>query len=216
MSPTRFLPAGRPRPFDVIPLRDRLWEVQLRGPHPDIYLGRLDDDAAAQLDDSLRQLFRRCGIAEAAVMVQLPFWRLLGRSLREQFGSVLAYDCMDDWDTFQNMGAFNVAEEEPLAREAGALFVTGKALQEKFSARGLAPVLVRNGVDFDFFHEARPHALPLPAVRPPIIGYYGAIADSSTTLCTSDRFSDGTRRSWSAGRTCICSVRDPTKSCRRT
>jgi GT2 family glycosyltransferase/glycosyltransferase involved in cell wall biosynthesis/SAM-dependent methyltransferase len=177
MSPTRFLPINGPRAFEMMPLRERLWEIHLRGRQPDIYLGRLEAEEAAQLGESLKQVFQRFGIAEAVVMVQLPFWRQLALGMRQHFGSIVTYDCMDDWDTFQNMGPFNTSEEHPLAREADALFVTGKALADKFKARGLAPVLVRNGVDFDFFHQARPHSLPLPAVRPPIIGYYGAIAD---------------------------------------
>ncbi|HET8548825.1 MAG TPA: glycosyltransferase, partial [Bryobacteraceae bacterium] len=177
MSPTRFLPVSEPRAFGLALLRERLWELRLRGRQPDIYLGRLDAEAVAQLTNSLQHVYRDLGIAEAAVIVQLPFWRQLGLGLREQFGSVLAYDCMDDWDTFHNMGRFNVTEEERLAREADALFVTGRALEAKFAARALSPVLVRNGADFDFFQRTRPQALPLAGMRPPIIGYYGAIAD---------------------------------------
>jgi SAM-dependent methyltransferase/glycosyltransferase involved in cell wall biosynthesis len=177
MSPTRFLPVSGTRPFHIAPLRERLWEIHVRGQQPDIYLGRLDSAGAAQIVDSLKQMYRDLGIAEAAVIVQLPFWRQVGLALREEFGSVLAYDCMDDWDTFQDMGPFNVTEEEQLARETDVLFVTARKLVEKFAARGMDPVLVRNGADFDFFRQATPDNLPLRGVRPPIVGYYGAIAD---------------------------------------
>ena len=46
---------------------------------------------------------------------------------------------MDDWETFENMGAFNVSEEKHLVHECDVLVVTGAELERKFRAQGLQP-----------------------------------------------------------------------------
>ena len=125
---------------------------------------------------ALHQLYRDWTIAEHTVFVQLPFWRRLALELRSTYGSNLLYDCMDDWETFENMGAFNVSEEKHLVRECDVLVVTGAELERKFRAQGLQPVLARNGADYPFFAKARPNDL-LAGVPRPIVGYFGAIAD---------------------------------------
>ena len=176
ISPTRFLPPSSPEPFELQPLRERLWEVHLRGKQPDIYTGSLAPAAAQVLLASLCELYRRLGIAENSVLVQLPFWRQLALGVRRLFGAVVLYDCMDDWDTFPSFGSFNLEEERQLAAEADVLVVTAKRLVEKFEPRGLKPLLARNAADYEFF--AKPAGLPISLEVPsPIIGYFGAIAD---------------------------------------
>ncbi len=176
ISPTRFLPHTSTSAYDATRLRDNLWEIHLRSRQPDIYMGEMDADHVASMSGSLDCLFRERGIAGHVVMVQLPFWRRLALKLRDTFASLIVYDSMDDWDTFENMGAFNVAEEKHLAKECDVLVVTGAELERKFRARGLHPVLARNGADFSFFSQAQPNQL-LSGVPGPIVGYFGAIAD---------------------------------------
>jgi polysaccharide pyruvyl transferase CsaB len=176
ISPARFLAVDSNEPYKIIPLRDNIWEIHLRGPQPDIYMGRLDPPVARTLATSLQALFRDQAIAENLLLLQLPFWRQIGLALRETFGSVLAYDCMDDWDTFENMGRFNVLEEENLAVECDVLIVSSKGLVDKFTARGIDCVLARNGADFEFFAGGKSSGL-LAGIPGPVIGYFGAIAD---------------------------------------
>ena len=175
VSPTRFLPPG-PEPYKLIQLRDNLWEVQLRGGPLDIYMGALHADAVEALSDSLTHLYRDLAIAEDCVMVQLPFWRGLALSLRERYGSKLVYDCMDDWDTFNNLGSFNVSEEKDLVKQCDLLVVTSQELVRKFEKQELHPLLARNGADFEFFKAAQANDL-LVGIPKPIVGYFGAIAD---------------------------------------
>ena len=176
ISPTRFLPPSSPQPYEVLPLRDRLWEIHVRSRQPDIYLGDLPPDVIQAMSDGLGHLYRDWTIAEHALLVQLPFWRRLALQLRAAHGSKVLYDCMDDWETFENMGKFNVTEERDLVRETDVLVVTGAELERKYQAQGLKPVLARNGADYPFFAQARANDL-LADVPKPIVGYFGAIAD---------------------------------------
>ena len=175
ISPTRFL-APESEPYKLVPLRENLWEVQLRGGPIDIYMGTLSADAIESLSESLAQLYRDLAIAEDCVLIQLPFWRGLALGMRRQHGSKLVYDCMDDWETFNNLGSFNVSEEKDLVKQCDLLVVTGQELAHKFERRELHPLLARNGADFEFFKTAQPNGL-LSGIPKPIVGYFGAIAD---------------------------------------
>jgi len=175
ISPTRFLPPSSPEPYRLMVLRDNLWEVHLRGRQPDIYLGRLSPELAGSMADGLRALCREGAVSESVALIQLPFWRQAALRLRQDHGCPVIYDCMDEWATFPNMGAFNITEEQDLVREADVLVVSGNTLLEKFRATGLEPVLARNGVDFEFYNQ--PHAPADLRLARPVIGYFGAIAD---------------------------------------
>ncbi len=176
VSPMRFLAPDSARAYHVRDLRAGVWEVELRGPRPDIYHGELTADDVHQLAASLGELYRDLAIAENAVLVQLPFWRKLAAALHGAHHSVVAYDCMDEWDAFENIGDFNRREEKSLVRECDVLFVSSERLSTKFRNAGVSPVLVRNAVDYEFFQNARQTVL-LDSTRHPVIGYFGAIAD---------------------------------------
>jgi GT2 family glycosyltransferase/SAM-dependent methyltransferase/glycosyltransferase involved in cell wall biosynthesis len=175
VSPTRFLQPDSEKAYELSLLRENLWEVHLRGQLPDVYLGRLEPDHAAGLFESLRTLCQDFAVSESCALLQLPFWRQIGLSLRSEFGSRLVYDCMDEWATFPSMGAFNLSEEESLVRECDLLVVTGHQLLEKFRKAGLKPLLARNAADFEFYERARPTGA-LDAIAKPIVGFFGGIA----------------------------------------
>ena len=175
-SPTRMLPLTSEASYSAHRLEDNLWEIRLRAPQRDHYRADLPETACLHLAEGLNQLYREWAISANCVVVQLPFWRRLALRLRSTHGSRIAYDCMDDWDTFDNVGEFNRSEEIELSREADLVVVTAEKLREKFGARGIETVLVRNGSDFEFFRHASP-AEELRDLHRPIIGYFGAIAD---------------------------------------
>ena len=87
ISPTRFLPVSSPEAYQAVPLRDNLWEIHLRGRQPDIYMGDLQPDVLHSLSEALEHFYLDWGVAEHAVLVQLPFWRRLALKLRARFGS---------------------------------------------------------------------------------------------------------------------------------
>ena len=145
VTATRVLPLQSDDAYRMKELRPNVWEVSVRAPQTDLYCGVLSDEAAGQFRDSLAVFHRDLAIVESAVVVQLPFWRRLGLELRKEHGSLLVYDCMDDWDTFENLGNFNREEEVPLAAECDVLVVTAEKLRVKFEDRSLQPLRVRNG-----------------------------------------------------------------------
>jgi len=176
ISPTRFVAPDSGDAYWFHSLRDNIWEVHMRGGQPDIYQGDLQPEQKTAFAESVREFYRDLAISENLILVQLPFWRSLALSLRQEHGGVLAYDCMDEWDSFENMGEFNRAEERSLVQECDVLLVTAERLRQKFADRGLSPFLVRNGVDYIFFANSTNQSL-LANVPKPVVGYFGAIAD---------------------------------------
>ncbi|MDO7898334.1 glycosyltransferase [Pseudomonas citrulli] len=115
-------------------------------------------------------------IKTAFSVVHLPYWSPLALALRAEHGWRVQYDCMDDWDGFPNIGEPLLSEEKTLVAEADLVTVSSALLQEKWCASTARCVLVRNAVDFNFFHQ---HCFAndlLDGFVGPVIGYYGALA----------------------------------------
>ena len=163
-------------PYVLRTIRENLWEVRLAAGRQDIYSGELTTPDLRQLRNCLGAFYRDCAIAESCVLIQLPFWRRLALAMRQEFGAKVVYDCMDEWAGFENIGPFNLAEEERLARECDFLAVSASRLSTRFEGAGLKPALIRNGCDFAFFQNAADEPL-LPEIPRPVAGYFGAIAE---------------------------------------
>jgi GT2 family glycosyltransferase/glycosyltransferase involved in cell wall biosynthesis/SAM-dependent methyltransferase len=176
ISPTRFLAPGSAQEYEIQSLRPRLWEVHLRSRQPDIYMGELEPAPLESINSSLRKLRQDFAIAECAAIVQLPFWRKAAAAFCDETPALLCYDCMDDWDSFQNMGDFNRKEEALLLRESDVVFVSARNLQDKCARLNVPALLVRNAVDFDFFTQPS-EDIEIEGASRPVVGYYGAIAD---------------------------------------
>jgi polysaccharide pyruvyl transferase CsaB len=179
VSPARCLPPDGSESFRLVPLRDRLWEVQLRGTPPDLYGGGPDPERAAHTAAMLGALYRDQHIAASAVFVQFPYWAETALRLRAESGARILYDCMDDWRNWTaepRISAFNLAEEQRLAAACDVLSASSRELQERELAAGRQALLVRNGADFAAFSSPRPGDV-LADVPRPVIGYYGAIAN---------------------------------------
>ncbi|MCX6623778.1 MAG: hypothetical protein NTY38_22490, partial [Acidobacteria bacterium] len=176
VSPARRLPNHSAAAYESVWLRDNIHHVRLHGAPADIYAGELTASISNESLFALRQLFRDWAISDSLLLVQFPYWRKLACSVRKELGSLVVYDCMDDWDSFENVSPFARGEEPALAREADLLVVSAKRLEEKFSRQGLASTLVRNGVDDEFYRTAATSDL-LAGIPRPIAGYFGAIAD---------------------------------------
>jgi GT2 family glycosyltransferase/glycosyltransferase involved in cell wall biosynthesis len=143
----------------------------------DIYHAHLREDNKASLLESIAALCRAYRIKTAVAIVHLPFWTALAVALRQSRGWRIAYDCMDEWSEFPGIGQPFLDDEIALIEAADLVFVTGNLLLKKWKAHKDNCVLVRNGVDFEFFSKAcAPNSL-LAGIESPIIGFYGAIAD---------------------------------------
>jgi GT2 family glycosyltransferase/peptidoglycan/xylan/chitin deacetylase (PgdA/CDA1 family)/glycosyltransferase involved in cell wall biosynthesis len=177
VSPSRRIPASAADAYELVGLRENLWEVRPRGDSPSIYAGSLSMENSAEVLESLRHLYRDWAIAESAVIIELPFWRSIGLGLRETFGASVVFDCMDDWQSMPVISEFNRREERALVTECDLLVLTARQLSEKYAACARRSVLAPNAADFGTFGTPVHAHDSLVEVPKPIVGYFGAIAD---------------------------------------
>lgn len=176
LCPAFHLDPDSPVPYRLLERERNLWEVRLRGHRYDFHRDVAGAEAAAAMLGSLERLYTECAIAESCAIVQWPAWSPVARALRERFGTRLLYDCMDDWDTFPEVGQACIAEERRLIQAADAFVVTADWLRAKFASLEKPVTVIRNATDFDFFQRAGEED-PLPGISRPVVGYFGAIAN---------------------------------------
>ena len=176
VSPGRRLPLSAPHEYEALEIRKNLWEVRLRAEWPDIFEDRLSSEEATGIIGCLEELYREWAIAESCVLLQLPFWRRIGLSLGERFGAKVLYDRLDDWRHMPRIGPFNLAEEKQLFSECDVSVVTAKGMTAARHRDGNPPVLVRNGVDYEFFSRPQSNE-EMASIAKPTVGYFGALAD---------------------------------------
>lgn len=176
ISPTRVTSLDSGDPYQGLKLQENLWEIRLKSPAFDIYRGELTMEAVQEQLQSFLHLARDFEISSHALLVQIPFWRRLAVAIQKKLHGILAYDCMDEWDAFENISHFIRSEEPALVRESDAVIVTATKLANKFEQATSHVALVRNGADYSHFHNARPHK-ELEGTQHPVVGYFGAIAD---------------------------------------
>lgn len=179
ISPTRVLPAESQASFEAIPLRHNLWEVRLRRSPFSLYSDDFTPELASQVMTGLEELWKEHAIAESAVLLQFPAWRRAGLALRERFHSILAYDCMDDWQnwpTDPKPSPFSTSEERLLVAECDVLIVTATQFVERYKNNIPPPLLIPNGADFEFFSAEAKRPRELGRLPRPVVGYYGAIS----------------------------------------
>ncbi|HSB13722.1 MAG TPA: glycosyltransferase [Bryobacteraceae bacterium] len=177
VSPSRRIPGSATDAYELLTLRENLWEVHPRGGSPSIYAGSLSSENHADVLASLRNLYRHWAIAESVVLIELPFWRSIGLSLREMFGASVVFDCMDDWQSMPMISEFNRREERVLVTECDLLVLSARQLSEKYTASARRSVLASNAADFGAFSAPVDAHDSLAGVPKPVVGYFGAIAD---------------------------------------
>ena len=160
----------------VRPIADNIFEVQLVASRaPEVYAEVIDGTDG--LLDSLAALRQACNISSALAYVMIASWTDVALEAGRRWGWRVAYDCMDEWESFSGIKAPVVAAETRLACRCDLLIVTAGRLERKWAARGRRGVLARNGVDYEFYRtRCRPNPL-LADVPHPVIGYFGAIAE---------------------------------------
>ena len=179
ISPSRFVSLSSEELYEPAQLRENLWEIHPRGEPFDLYGCGPNASTAKHLLDSLSQLYKDLGLAAACVILQFPSWRGTALRLREVFGSMLIYDCMDDWRNWPSEpkpGPSSLSDQDELAGESDLLIVTSRELRDSFAKEGAVPEIIPNAADFDSFQGGTGGSACL-SIPKPIIGYYGAIAD---------------------------------------
>jgi GT2 family glycosyltransferase/glycosyltransferase involved in cell wall biosynthesis len=139
----------------------------------------LSDQDLINLQSSLQTLRDIFIINSAIMLIDLPFWADLTKKLQTTFGWKSVYDCMDLHLGFSNHSFQAEIDEEKLIKNSDLVIASSHHLFNHIKQYSSNSILVSNGTDFDFFHQAKD---PIPIddlnqITAPIIGYYGAIAD---------------------------------------
>ena len=165
-------------PYCVQQVAPGVFEVSLRGhSRQDYYATCINDGNLRSNVEALQALASDYRIKTAISVVHLPYWTRLVLELRHVQGWPVQYDCMDEWQDFPNIGQPLLAQEQVLVAHADLVTVTASVLQDKWASLSRRCLLVRNGVDFEFFtRHCAPNSL-LADLQGPVIGFYGGLAE---------------------------------------
>jgi glycosyltransferase involved in cell wall biosynthesis len=139
----------------------------------------LTDADVLVLEKSILALKEACSIEQAVMLVDLPFWRNLVLDLKHSLSWPCIYDCMDLHTGFSISTEATAKDERLLLKNCDLVLATSYFLLDHVKKVNPNAVLVPNGTDYEFFHQAT-QPMPVEEIQDlphPIIGYYGAIAD---------------------------------------
>ncbi len=125
---------------------------------------------------ALRRLADDFGIRDSVAFVEFPLWYPLVKRLKSEVGSLVVFDCLDEFAAFRRVGEDVGTAQRLLQEISDVCFATSARLYEKLGRRCRRLEIVRNAADFDHFSRL-PQCTPPSKIRRPVIGYYGAIAD---------------------------------------
>lgn len=172
-----YLSPGGPA-FELRPLGENIWEVVLAASEPfNIYEGEIPPGTRELFLAGLRALATEQEIDRAIALVDLATWTPVAEEAANTLGWNLVYDCMDDWATFPGIAdkPALLARERELVIRADLVIVSSGTIHERWAPFRDDLLLLRNAADFDHFHELGGED-PLPGVKNPIAGFFGAIA----------------------------------------
>jgi GT2 family glycosyltransferase/SAM-dependent methyltransferase/uncharacterized coiled-coil protein SlyX len=175
---TEFLPVNAQAKFSAHVIKDNVIEIRLSAQRPpDIYREIIQGNDLEALLNALDKLRRSYNINDAIGYVMKASWGHVALEARCRWGWRVLYDCMDEWENFPGIERTIVEFEPRLVQACDLLIVSAQRLFEKWRDYTHLPVLVRNGVDYAFYEQRlKPNDLLL-AVKHPVVGYFGAIAD---------------------------------------
>lgn len=164
-----------------------LMQLSSGEPSTGIYSSFSDKNIKA-LESSMHQLKDHFLINAAIMMVDLPTWGKLAARLKDSYGWKLVYDCMDLHIGFSNSSAMTQRDEKRLLQNSDLVLASSHRLYEHAKTENEHTILVPNGTDFSFFHQAKEQIAveEIKDISKPIIGYYGAIADWFDTHLVGD------------------------------
>jgi len=139
----------------------------------------LSDEDVANLQSSIQTIRDSFLINSATMIVGSPYWVDLVNNIKISHGWKLVYDCKDLHTGFSTHSRQAEVDEEKLIKNSDLVIATSHYLLKHIRNLSSNHILVPNGTEFDFYHQAK---VKIPAddlknIQSPIIGYYGAIAD---------------------------------------
>lgn len=161
-------------------IKDNIYSVKLaRGEGMITFNTTLTNEDVFVLEKSIQVLKEACGIDQAVLLVDLPFWSNLVLHLQEKYNWPCVYDCMDLHTGFSISTDATAKDEELLLNYCDLVLATSHFLLNHVKKVNQNAVLAPNGTEYAFFHQAAKR-MPVEDIEDlshPIIGYYGAIAD---------------------------------------
>lgn len=170
-----YINANHFNPTNVTQIKENLFIVNINNKsYSAIHL----TDWSSQLDelqDLLRNLVDTYCIRDAITIVDYPNWILAASYLKETYGFKIVTDYMDDYTGFLNPAEKLVGENcKKLLTCSDMVIPSSQFLYEIAQKFNSNISIVRNGTEFEHFHQAY---TPAPKTQGKIIGYYGAIAE---------------------------------------
>lgn len=164
--------------YSIRIVHEQIYEVALKvDAAQDFYRHEISAENTVTMYSALQELIDDFRVKTAVLVVHLPYWHRLSSKIRGEYAWHVHYDCMDEWDGFPKIGREMLSNEKDLVRGADLVTVTSSTLFEKWAPLNSRCLLVRNGVDFEYFsRNAGPIRLP-ESITGPVVGYYGALAE---------------------------------------
>jgi GT2 family glycosyltransferase/glycosyltransferase involved in cell wall biosynthesis len=175
---SRHLPPEHPAGFEAQEVAPGVFQVILSSPGGyDLYVGRFNTSQQIAFFRSMEKLRKAFSIVDAVSHVHLAFWTPLVLQLRDHWSWLVVYDCMDEWEGFPNIGSPLLEMEKTLVKQSQLITTSAALLEKKWREKNNDTLLVRNGVDYEFFQtKYQPHP-DLMSFSHPIIGFYGGLAE---------------------------------------
>ena len=154
-----------------------LFEVTLGNSYGQrIYDIEFEEETNSIYKTEIKSIMDQFNIREASVIVEYPTWEPVARYMKEMYGFKVAFDYIDDYTGFEETNNSNLlAHTKRLLKLSDLTIATSLFLQEKAAQYSNHVKIIRNGTEFDFFHEA--YQEKIQTKNRPKIGYYGAIAE---------------------------------------
>ncbi|MEK7527708.1 MAG: glycosyltransferase [Patescibacteria group bacterium] len=163
-------------------ISDNLYQINISsGSRHFIYHDTANSKDVAIMLGSIKTLLNKARIVNPVALIEHPFWYPLAQKL----SMPLVYDCMDNHSGFQETSPENVKAESEMIRSTNFNIASSDYLLKYLKRhRSTDTLLVCNGANLSHFQEKR--LTPpddIAKLPPPIIGYYGALANwFDTTL----------------------------------
>jgi hypothetical protein len=170
------------RPYRLRPRAPNLYEASLRGAGFKVRQGVLDEDSREALFAALSALRQDVSLDSAVAMIQLALWWPMAKEAAAAFGWPVIYDCMDAHAFFSTSHPKSLEQECELRAAADLVVASSVPLETEARRHHSNVLLVRNGCDYEHFVKVPPKQPGLP----PVIGYYGAIAEWFDTDLVAD------------------------------
>lgn len=142
-----------------------------------IYNDPVEGDDLYNLTLGLETLIRELKPKSIHYLLQFPGWWPIAKDLRERLGGKVIFDCMDDHSGFSTNTTQALKTEHDLIAQADLVITSSAVLDDRCKSINTKTIQVKNGTEFDHFHNPKKNGVLDHLSNRPIIGYYGAISD---------------------------------------